>query len=164
MDARWRLLMLNRWAAAGFGSWLGRPLPAFDVLSEPRPNLLEMLVSPAAREALVNRDAVVTATLARAHRDAIWNRDRLLEAEVRQLAGRAGVSLIQSARTSAPSLVIPIEVLGPDGVALRYFNTIATLGAPQDVTLQELRIESLHAADEATARAVERLFAGLVRA
>jgi hypothetical protein len=37
------------------------------------------------------------------------------------------------------------------GAALRLFTTIATLGTPQDVTLQELRIESFFPMDEATA-------------
>jgi hypothetical protein len=37
------------------------------------------------------------------------------------------------------------------GTALRLFTTIATLGTPQDVTLQELRIESFFPMDEATA-------------
>jgi hypothetical protein len=36
-------------------------------------------------------------------------------------------------------------------VALRLFTAIATLGTPQDVTLQEIRIESFFPADEATA-------------
>jgi len=34
---------------------------------------------------------------------------------------------------------------------LRFFSTIATRGSPHDITLQELRIESFHPADEATA-------------
>lgn len=33
---------------------------------------------------------------------------------------------------------------------LRLFTTIATLGTPQDITLQELRIESFFPIDEAT--------------
>lgn len=37
-----------------------------------------------------------------------------------------------------------------DGVTLRLFTTIATLGTQQDITLQELRIESLFPLDEAT--------------
>ena len=35
--------------------------------------------------------------------------------------------------------------------SLRLFTTIATLGTPQDVTLQELRIESFFPLDEETA-------------
>jgi hypothetical protein len=35
-------------------------------------------------------------------------------------------------------------------VELRLFTTIATLGTPQDITVQELRIESFFPMDEAT--------------
>jgi hypothetical protein len=38
------------------------------------------------------------------------------------------------------------------GVSLDLFTTIATLGTPQDITLQELRIESFFPMDGATAR------------
>lgn len=38
-----------------------------------------------------------------------------------------------------------------DGVSLRLFTTIATLGTPRDVTAQEIRIESFFPLDEATA-------------
>ena len=34
--------------------------------------------------------------------------------------------------------------------SLRLFTTIATLGTPQDITLQELRIECFFPMDEAT--------------
>jgi len=37
------------------------------------------------------------------------------------------------------------------GTSLRLFTTIATLGTPQDITLQELRIESFFPVDDATA-------------
>ncbi len=38
-----------------------------------------------------------------------------------------------------------------DDVSLRLFTTIATLGTPQDITLQELRIECFFPMDAATA-------------
>jgi hypothetical protein len=37
-----------------------------------------------------------------------------------------------------------------DGLDLRLFSAIMTLGTPQDVTLQELRIETFFPADAAT--------------
>jgi hypothetical protein len=37
-----------------------------------------------------------------------------------------------------------------DGLRLSVFSTITTFGTPQDVTLQELRIESFFPADETT--------------
>jgi hypothetical protein len=36
--------------------------------------------------------------------------------------------------------------------SLRLFTTIATLGTPQDVTVQELRIESFFPMDDVTAK------------
>jgi hypothetical protein len=36
-------------------------------------------------------------------------------------------------------------------ISLRLFTTIATLGTPQDITLQELQIESFFPMDEETA-------------
>jgi hypothetical protein len=38
-----------------------------------------------------------------------------------------------------------------DATELRLFTTIATLGTPQDITLEELRIECFFAMDGATA-------------
>lgn len=39
-----------------------------------------------------------------------------------------------------------------DGCVLRFMNTLTTFGTPQDITLQELRIEMSFPADEATER------------
>ncbi len=39
---------------------------------------------------------------------------------------------------------------------LRLFTTIATLGTPQDITLQELRIESFFPMDDETAKIFRR--------
>lgn len=43
-------------------------------------------------------------------------------------------------------------------VELRFFSTITTFGTPQDVTLEELRIECSFPADEATATTCRELF------
>jgi hypothetical protein len=45
----------------------------------------------------------------------------------------------------------------------RFFSTLTTLGAPQDITLQELRIESFHAADPETEALMRRGFTTLPR-
>ena len=52
--------------------------------------------------------------------------------------------------STVDELVLPVQ-LRKDGVEIRTFSTIMTLGTPQDVTLQELRIESFFPMDEATA-------------
>jgi transcriptional regulator with XRE-family HTH domain len=49
-----------------------------------------------------------------------------------------------------PSPLLTV-VFRKDGQELRFFSTIATFGTPQDVTLDEIRIECTFPADEATA-------------
>src|SRR6185437_11942906 len=46
--------------------------------------------------------------------------------------------------------VLPMHFRKGDA-SLKLFTTIATLGTPQDITVQELRIESFFPMDEATA-------------
>jgi len=57
---------------------------------------------------------------------------------------------------SLPQLLKPIH-LKKAGVELKLFTTIATLGAPQDITLQELRIECGFPVDERSEACLQRL-------
>ena len=50
------------------------------------------------------------------------------------------------------SPVLPVH-FQRDGMSLRLFTTIATLGTPRDVTLEEIRIEFFFPMDEPTAQA-----------
>ena len=53
-------------------------------------------------------------------------------------------------------VVIPME-FEMDGTRLSWFSTIATIGTPRDITLEDLRIESLFPADEGTEQTVRAL-------
>jgi hypothetical protein len=44
------------------------------------------------------------------------------------------------------------RIVIPSDVSLKFFTTIATLGTPQDITVQEIRIESFFPMDDATSR------------
>ncbi len=44
-------------------------------------------------------------------------------------------------------------------LSLAFFSTITTLATPQDVTLQQLRIECFHPADAVTEETAKRLAA-----
>ena len=46
--------------------------------------------------------------------------------------------------------MVPVELMSPTG-PLRLLSTIATLGTAEDITLQELRIESFHPVEDAAA-------------
>ena len=50
---------------------------------------------------------------------------------------------------ATPLPILPVE-LAKDGVRASYFSLVTTVGTPQDVTLQEIRVESFFPADEAT--------------
>lgn len=60
---------------------------------------------------------------------------------------------------AAPKPVLPVT-LKKDGIALDLISMIASFGTPQDVTLQEMRIESFFPADEASERVLRQLAAG----
>jgi transcriptional regulator with XRE-family HTH domain len=60
---------------------------------------------------------------------------------------------------AAPNPVLTFRV-EKDGLALNLVTMIATFGTPQDVTLQDLRIESFLPADAATETLLRRLAAG----
>jgi hypothetical protein len=66
-----------------------------------------------------------------------------------------------AAPSAAESPVLPMH-FQKGGTRLEMFTTIATLGTPQDITLQELRIESFFPMDHET-RAVFRKWGASTR-
>lgn len=60
----------------------------------------------------------------------------------------------------APAVAMPLQFRSPEGV-LTLISTITVFGTPVDITLSELALETFFPADEATARALHRLAAGL---
>src|SRR5262245_41121131 len=124
-------------------------------------NYLRLLFHPlGARRWIVNWDEVARHMLARAERELSQpTGDQTAAGLLSELRGYV-TSLHQrpSASISAADLLLPIHVRKGD-LDLRIFSTIMTLGTPQDVTLQELRIETFFPADEASERAWRRVTA-----
>jgi transcriptional regulator with XRE-family HTH domain len=80
---------------------------------------------------------------------------RALLADIRGLAG-------PSATARHPQPLKPADVLLPvhirrGDIDVRLFSTIMTLGTPQDVTLQELRIETFFPADPESERTIRAM-------
>jgi hypothetical protein len=76
-----------------------------------------------------------------------------------RLLAYAGVGAVVRQTSLEPSgPVLPLRFRKGE-ISLALFTTIATLGTPQDITLQELRIECFFPMDEATAE-VLRSWAG----
>ena len=139
------------------------------------PNLLRMVFHPlGGRRHIVNWNEVSRHLLARADRELSVPGDETAAAllrELREYAGpfdslrslRAGPSdSLPSARPARSGQAEPADVLLPvhirkDGLDLRLFSAIMTLGTPQDVTLQELRIETFFPADPESERTIRAI-------
>ncbi|BBK34896.1 helix-turn-helix protein [Stella humosa] len=160
LDSRWDVLMANApyiasVAACGPDAIGGPPPPALVLLDRPRPNLLRLLCHPdGLRHQLDNWQEVALAVLGRVRREVARDGDptrRRLLAEALAYPGVPPLPALDAA--GAPDLIVPAVLRTPAG-PLRFVSTIATLGTAQDITLQDLRIETLHPADAATDRLV----------
>jgi transcriptional regulator with XRE-family HTH domain len=148
----WRRMM----AALGAAQCPSQPL---EVVPAPRPNIIRALLAPGPlRQSIRNWEQLARAIVARARRDAA--RDPVAEEVLRQAVADAGQpELWDDADLVSPqSLLIPVE-LEVGGTVLRLLSTISTLGTAQDITLQELHIESFHPADAETDARVRAFFA-----
>ena len=65
-------------------------------------------------------------------------------------------STFRAADCQANSPVLTLDI-AKDGVAVRLFSTITTLGEPQDLALHDIRIESFFPADDASRAVLEAL-------
>jgi transcriptional regulator with XRE-family HTH domain len=151
VDRRWNVLRAN--AGAGWlTAFLTEPLPA---PASPGPvNLAEWLMSPdGLRPFLVNWPEVAIYFLRGVQADAGADGSQETADLLRRLLAYPGVPALS--RTPAleelPSPVLAMH-FRKGQTSLRLFTTIATLGTPQDVTVQELRIECFFPADEATSQ------------
>lgn len=148
VDRHWNLRLVNRsFAMAHQAMVSGAPLVPYRLLPTPGPNMMRLLFAPDGfRPFMTNWEAVIRDLLPRLAREA--SADPEARVLVDQLLALPGVPRPREVLGHAP-LVLPVELtLG--GLTARMFTTITTLGTAQDVTLQELRIEVLHPADEAS--------------
>jgi transcriptional regulator with XRE-family HTH domain len=155
IDRRWNLLQANKGAIALVEFLVGPISPGTPI------NLADALVAPdVLRPHLANWDAIVRYFIrsveADAAADATAETAALLERLLAYQDVRATLSQAPAADMVAPILPMLFQ---KGRTKLRLFTTLATLGTPQDITLQELRIESFFPMDEET-REVFRTWAG----
>ena len=153
VDRRWNLLRAN--AGAGrFVEFLTGPVPATTAASAEPVNLAVALVSPEGlRPFIVNWEELARYFLRGVQADAIADGTRQTAELLTRLLAFPGLPALSqnppSAETRAPVLIIHFK---RRDISLRLFTTIATLGTPHDVTLQEIRVECFFPMDDATAR------------
>ena len=147
VDRRWNLLKANH-GAARLVEFLVGPLPPDQPV-----NLADALVGPEVfRPYLANWAEIVRYFIRSVETDAAADGTAETAALLERLLSYDSVrSLLKSIAvggTEGP--VLPMHFRKGD-VSLQLFTTIATLGTPQDVTLQELRIESFFPMNNDTA-------------
>jgi len=159
VDRCWNLPRANR-GASSLTEFLLGPAPAETPPGQV--NLAMALVSPdGLRPYIVNWQEVVRyfvrGVQADAQIDGTPATANLLE-RLLSVAGVAGLpeTMLPEAER-AP--VLPIHFCRGD-TSLRLFTTIATLGTPRDVTLEEIRIEFFFPIDDLTAETLHRLAEG----
>ena len=154
MNRHWDITQSNGAAQRFFGWLLGEPASAGPA------NVVRMMFSPSGLRPFVgNWDAVAEALIQRVHREAVGGvADPATNQLLDEVLAYSDVPKPLPTNPGAPSVpVIPV-CFRKDGHAFNFFSTITTLGTPQDVTLQELRIECFFPMDDATGAAARTLF------
>lgn len=146
VDRRWNLLQANKGAVAMVEFLVGPTKPGSAI------NLADALVGPdVLRPHLTNWTEVVRYFVQSVEADAAVDGTVQTSALLQRLLRYPGVraAMTEAAPSAGDSPVLPMLFQkGP--TALRLFTTIATLGTPRDVTLQELRVESFFPMDDET--------------
>ena len=153
VDRRWNLVRANE-GARRLTRFLAPP-PATVPPPAPSPvNLAEQLLSPdGLRPFIVNWEEVALHFLRGVQADALADGTRETEELFKRLLSLPGLPPLSRVRLGGElqTPVLTIHVRRGD-TSLRLFTTIATLGTPLDVTLQEIRIECFFPADDSTVR------------
>ncbi|MEZ4297079.1 MAG: helix-turn-helix transcriptional regulator [Polyangiaceae bacterium] len=126
-------------------------------------NLFRLAFDPRlARHAIVDWERTARALLSRLHRESLARAgDASLAALVRDLLEYPDVPEdFRQPDFSLPSDPVLGLRLRCKGVDMSFLVTVTVFSAPQNVTLEELRIESYFPLDDATARACEALRSG----
>jgi transcriptional regulator with XRE-family HTH domain len=145
VDRRWNLLRANAGAGRMVRVLLGAP-------PEGPVNLADALVAPdVLRPFIENWEDVAVHFLRSVQADAIADGTPETADLLKRLTGYPDVPpllRLSPVETHTPVLNIAFR---KGHTTLRVFTTIATLGTPHDITVQEIRIECFFPADEASA-------------
>lgn len=146
MDRHWNVLLANDAAPLLFGCFV-------DMAARPAPrNILHLMFDPAGlRPFIANWPDTARGLLARVYREALGHViDDKTKALLAELSRYPGVK--PEWRAPCPSDIMPMIPLSfvKDGERLNYFSMVTTVGTPQTVMAEELRLECLFPADDAT--------------
>jgi transcriptional regulator with XRE-family HTH domain len=146
MDRYWNVLMTNEAAPRFFGLFIDMA-----ARQEPR-NMLHLIFDPKGlRPFVANWEVVAKSLFQRVYRESAGRAldKRTHELMLALLSYPDVKTQWQIAPISSAMPVIPIGFVR-DGKVLNYFSMVSTVGTPQTVAAQELRIECMFPAEEAT--------------
>lgn len=146
MDRYWNVLMTNQTAPRFFNRFCD-----LDAREKPR-NLLKLMFDPTGMRPFIADFPVVARNLIqRVYRESVG---RIVDDKTKELLE----SLLTFPDIEPPPVAMGVQATAPvipigfvkDGRRLNYFSMVTTVGTPQAVAAQELRIESMFPADDAT--------------
>jgi transcriptional regulator with XRE-family HTH domain len=153
LDRYWNLLLANNGATRLLDTFIDADKLQTLFYQGGKINLMRVVFHPQGlRPFIVNWEDFGNHLLHRLHREALAEREgeqsTLLLNELMSYPGVSGIW--QSDRRAAQNALLLTTHFKRDALNLKFFSTITTLGTPYDITLQELRLECLFPADEAT--------------
>ena len=152
MDRYWDVVLTNDAAPRFFGRFV-------DLSARPAPrNMLHLMFDPdGMRPYVANWESVAQSLLARVRREAVGCvLDTKSKALVAALLAYPGAACLWEAAAPTHMPVIPLSFVR-DGDVLSYFSMVTTVGDPQTIAAQELRVECMFPADDETERLHETL-------
>jgi transcriptional regulator with XRE-family HTH domain len=159
IDRYWNLLLANAAATRLLTAFIDAESLQTQFSQDGKVNLLRVMFHPQGlRSFVVNWAETAGQLLRRVQQETQdspvrvdrQHKDRSREL-FEELMGYPGVTeLWHSANRALPNTLLLAIHLNRDGLELKFFSTIATLGTAADITLQELRIECMFPADAAT--------------
>jgi len=143
LNSAWNIVMSNRATQRLIARCVSK-LPVGEL------NLLKLMCAPDGLRPLIRSwTRTGPALLARLRREAAQYPDSPSKLLLGELS--SALPAFTEPADAPLEVVIPLD-LEVNGVSLRLFNTLTMLGTPQDITLQELRIEMSFPADAETDR------------
>jgi transcriptional regulator with XRE-family HTH domain len=152
MDRHWNVLMTNDAAPRFFNCFI-------DMAARKRPrNMLHLIFDPKGmRPFVADWDNVARSLLQRVCRESICH---VIDDGTRHLLDEllaypdvpSDWKLPHASSATPATPAMPVVPLGfvSDGKVLRYFSMVTTVGTPQTIAAQELRVECMFPADEET--------------
>jgi len=147
LDRYWNVLLTNDAAPRFFNCFI-------DMSKRPAPrNLLHLMFDPRGmRPFIANWEVLARTLIQRVHREAVGHVvDQKTKELVTDLLEYPDVQSDWRAPERLSALpMIPMS-FAKDGAMMNYFSLVTTVGTPQTIAAQELRLECIYPADDETA-------------